>query len=258
MKRKLFMLMLILCLVAGLSLTAYASSNHLVDDAGLLTDTEAANLEAKLSQISDRHNVDIVIVAVDSTDGKSPMDFADDYYDYNGYREDGILLLVSMDDSDWWVSTTGYGITAITDAGLDYMSDRFVPYLSDGEFAQAFEKFADLCDEFITQAKTGDPYDSHNLPKEPFSLVTNLLIALGIGLVVAWIVTGSMKAKLKTVRQQAKADDYIASGSLQLTHSRDLFLYTHLDRREKPKSDSGSSTHTSSSGTTHGGGGGKF
>ena len=258
MKRKLFTLMLILCLVAGLSLTAYASSNHLVDDAGLLTDTEAANLEAKLSQISDRHNVDIVIVAVDSTDGKSPMDFADDYYDYNGYREDGILLLVSMDDSDWWVSTTGYGITAITDAGLDYMSDRFVPYLSDGEFAQAFEKFADLCDEFITQAKTGDPYDSHNLPKEPFSLVTNLLIALGIGLVAAWIVTGSMKAKLKTVRQQTKADDYIASGSLQLTHSRDLFLYTHLDRREKPKSDSGSSTHTSSSGTTHGGGGGKF
>ena len=258
MKRKLFTLMLILCLVAGLSLTAYASSNHLVDDAGLLTDTEAANLEAKLSQISDRHNVDIVIVAVDSTDGKSPMDFADDYYDYNGYRADGILLLVSMDDSDWWVSTTGYGITAITDAGLDYMSDRFVPYLSDGEFAQAFEKFADLCDEFITQAKTGDPYDSHNLPKEPFSLVTNLLIALGIGLVAAWIVTGSMKAKLKTVRQQAKADDYMTPGSLHLTYSRDLFLYTHLDRREKPKSSSGSSTHTSSSGTTHGGGGGKF
>ena len=258
MKRKLFTLMLILCLVAGLSLTAYASSNHLVDDAGLLTDTEAANLEAKLSQISDRHNVDIVIVAVDSTDGKSPMDFADDYYDYNGYRADGILLLVSMADSDWWVSTTGYGITAITDAGLDYMSDRFVPYLSDGEFAQAFEKFADLCDEFITQAKTGDPYDSHNLPKEPFSLVTNLLIALGIGLVAAWIVTGSMKAKLKTVRQQAKADDYMTPGSLHLTYSRDLFLYTHLDRREKPKSSSGSSTHTSSSGTTHGGGGGKF
>ena len=258
MKRKLFTLMLILCFVAGLTLTAYAATGHLVDDAGLLTNTDAANLETKLSQISDRYNVDVVIVTVDSTNGKSPMDFADDYYDYNGYRTDGILLLVSMDDSDWWVSTTGYGITAITDAGLDYMSDRFVPYLSDGEFAQAFEKFADLCDEFITQAKTGDPYDSHNLPKEPFSLVTNLLIALGIGLVVAWIVTGSMKAKLKTVRQQAKADDYIASGSLQLTHSRDLFLYTHLDRREKPKSDSGSSTHTSSSGTTHGGGGGKF
>ena len=258
MKRKLFTLMLILCLVAGLTLTAYAATGHLVDDAGLLTNTDAANLEAKLSQISDRYNVDVVIVTVDSTNGKSPMDFADDYYDYNGYRTDGILLLVSMEDSDWWVSTTGYGITAITDAGLDYMSDRFVLYFSDGEFAEGFDAFADLCDEFLAQAKTGDPYDNHNLPKDPFRFVRNLIVALVIGLVAAWFATGSMKAKLKTVHQQAKADDYIASGSLQLTKSRDLFLYTHLDRREKPKSSSGSSTHTSSSGTTHGGGGGKF
>lgn len=258
MKRKLFTLMLILCLVAGLSFTTYASSNRLVDDAGLLTGTDAAKLESKLSRISDRHNVDIVIVTVDSTHGKSPMDFADDYYDYNDYRADGILLLVSMEDSDWWVSTTGYGITAITDAGLEYMSDRFVPYFSDEEFAEGFNAFADLCNEFIAQAKTGDAYDFHNLPKEPFRFVTNLLIALVIGLVAAWIVTGSMKAKLKAVRQQASANDYMTPGSLHLTHSRDLFLYTHLDRREKPKSSSGSSTHTSSSGTTHGGGGGKF
>ena len=75
---------------------------------------------------------------------------------------------------------------------------------------------------------------------------------------IKFVVYDSMKAKLKTVRQQAKADDYMTPGSLHLTYSRDLFLYTHLDRREKPKSDSGSSTHTSSSGTTHGGGGGKF
>ena len=258
MKRKLFTLMLILCMVAGLTLTAYAASSHLVDSAGLLTSTDAASLESKLFQISDRHNVDVVIVTVDSTDGKSLMDFADDYYDYNGYRADGILLLVSMENSDWWVSTTGYGITAITDAGLEYMSDRFVSYLSDGEFAEGFDAFADLCDEFITQAKNGDPYDNHNLPKDPFRLVKNLIIALVIGIVAAWFTTGRMKAKLKTVHQQAKADDYIASGSLQLTHSRDLFLYTHLDRREKSESSSGSSTHTSSSGTTHGGGGGKF
>ena len=258
MKRKLFTLMLILCLVAGLTITAYAASNHLVDGAGLLTETDAAKLEAKLTQISDRCNLDVVIVTVDSTDGKSPMDFADDYYDYNDYRTDGILLLISMEDGDWWVSTTGYGITAITDAGLEYISDRFVPYLGDGEFAEGFDVFADLCDEFIAQAKTGDPYDNHNLPKDPFRFVRNLIVALVIGAAAAGFATGSMKAKLKTVHQQAKADDYIASGSLQLTQSRDLFLYTHLDRREKPKSSSGSSTHTSSSGTTHGGGGGKF
>ena len=258
MKKKLLVLMMILCLLIGSALNAYAATTHLTDNANLLTAAEVADLEEDLSQISRRHNVDVVIVTVDSTEGKGPMEFADDHYDYGGYREDGILLLISMEDSDWWVSTTGYGITVVTDAGLAHMADYFVPYLSDGEFAEGFAVFAELCDEFITQAESGDPYDVHNLPKDPFRFTRNLLIALVIGLAAAWIATGVKKAKLKTVREQSKADDYIAPGSMQLTHSRDLFLYTHLDRREKPKSSGGSSTHTSSSGTTHGGGGGKF
>jgi len=253
--KKLLILFLTLCL---LTVTVSASSSLLVDEAGLLTGSEAASLERQLTEISNRQGVDIVIVTVDSTGGASTMDYADDYFDYGGYRTDGILLLVSMEDRDWWISTTGYGITAITDAGLDYISDRFVSYLTDGEYAQAFREFATLCDEFITQAKTGDPYDSHNLPKDPFNFLINLLIALAIGLVAALIFTGSMKAKLKTVRQQPKADAYLKPGSLALTQSRDLYLYTHTDRREKPQSGGGSSTHTSSSGTSHGGGGGKF
>lgn len=251
-------ILLMTLLLAFCVVTVYALPAHMVDDAGLLTSTEKASLEQTLSEISNRHNVDVVVVTVDSTNGKSPMEFADDYYDYGGYRPDGILLLVSMEENDWWVSTTGYGIIAVTDAGLAYMSDRFVPYLSDGEYAQSFGEFANLCDSFLTQAKTGDPYDSHNLPKEPFGFFTSLVIALIAGLVAALIVTGKLKAQLKTVSLKAKADDYVKQGSLQLTHSQDLFLCSHLDRREKPKSSSGSSTHVSSSGTTHGGGGGKF
>ena len=184
------------------------------------------------------------------------MEYADDYYDYNGYGVDGILLLISMEDRDWWVSTTGFGITAITDAGLEYISDRFVPYLSDGEYAEGFRVFAELCDEFLTQARTGDPYDFYNLPKGPFEFGINLVIALALGLITALISTGVMKAKLKSVRQQTKADAYMINGSMRLTQSRDIFLYSHLDRQEKPKE--GSTTHTSSSGRSHGGGGGKF
>ena len=255
--KKLTSIFLAICLLSVLCLPANATAARLTDEADLLTSSEAAALEAKLDEISTRQGVDIVIVTVESTEGEEPRDFADDWFDYNDYGLDGILLLVSMEDSDWYVSTSGYGITAITDAGLEYISDRFVPHLSDGEYMEAFETFADLCDSFITQAKTGDPYDSHNLPKEPFNVVLNLLICLGIGLVVALIVTGKMCSDLVTVRQQVKADNYVIPGSLQLTNSRDLFLYSQVTKTERPKS-GGSSTHTSSSGRTHGGGGGKF
>ena len=186
------------------------------------------------------------------------MEYADDYFDYNDYAPDGVLLLVSMEESDWWISTTGYGIQAFTDAGIAYIGDQIVPYLSDGEYAGAFTAFTDLCDQFLSQAKTGDPFDTHNLPKEPFKPVRNVIIALVIGLAAAFFATGSMKKKLKSVAQKDQANDYVTPGSLQISQSRDFHLYTHLDRREKAQSGSGSSTHTSSSGTTHGGGGGKF
>ncbi|GCA67539.1 hypothetical protein KGMB01110_19750 [Mediterraneibacter butyricigenes] len=70
-----------------------------------------------------------------------------------------------------------------------------------------------------------------------------------------------MKKKLKSVRLQPAAGSYVKKNSMQITQSRDLFLYKTLGRTEKPKSEDrsgGSSTHSSSSGKTHGGGGGKF
>lgn len=262
--KKLICIFLTICLLTAFCLTANAASPLLTDEADLLTSAEEAALEQKLAEISARQGMDIVIVAVESTGNGNTRDFADDWFDYNDYRPDGILLLVSLAYSDWYVSTTGYGITAVTDAGLDYMSDQFVPYMSDGDFATAFDTFAELCDSFITQAKNGDPYDIHNMPKEPFSAGFNLLIAIAIGFVVAFISTGVMKGKLTSVRQQVRADNYVTPDSLQLTHSRDLFLYSRVTKTERVQSSSsssgrgGSSTHRSSSGRRHGGGGGKF
>ena len=257
--KKLITMLLVLLITLSFAVPAFAEAMpRLVDQADLLTDAQEASLLSKLDSISNRQGMDVVVVTADTLDGKSPMAYADDFYDYNGYAEDGILLLVSMEDSDWWISTAGYGITAFTDAGIEYLGDRFVPSLSDGDYAGAFETYANHCDEFITQAKTGDPYDTHNLPKEPFDFLLNLAVSFVIGLVIAAIATAVMKGKLKSVHAQAGASGYVKTGSMNVTHRQDLFLYRDVNRTAKPKDSSGSSTHTSSSGRSHGGGGGKF
>lgn len=257
--KKLITMLLALLITLSFAVPAFAEAMpRLVDQADLLTDAQEASLLSELDSISNRQGMDVVVVTADTLDGKSPMAYADDFYDYNGYAEDGILLLVSMEDSDWWISTAGYGITAFTDAGIEYLGNRFVPSLSDGDYAGAFEIFADHCDEFITQAKTGDPYDTHNLPKEPFDFLLNLAVSFVIGLVIAAVATAVMKGKLKSVRAQAGASGYVKTGSMNVTHRQDLFLYRDVNRTAKPKDSSGSSTHTSSSGRSHGGGGGKF
>ena len=239
---------------------------RVVDMAELLSDSDKTALLSKLDEISERQKLDIVVLTVNTLDGKTPRDYADDFYDYNGYgfgeNKDGILLLVSMEDRDWWISTTGYGITALTDAGIEYISEKFLSDLSDGDYAQAFTTYAELCDQFITQAKTGESYDTGNMPKEPFNVAWNILVAFVIGLVVAVIVTSIMKKQLKTVQLKSEANNYVKANSMILTENRDLFLYNQVSRRARPKetdnSSGGSSTHTSSSGTSHGGGGGKF
>lgn len=257
--KKILTVLLALLITLSFAVPAFAEAMpRLVDQADLLTDAQEAALLSKLDTISNKHGMDVVVVTADTLEGKSPTAYADDFYDYNGYCEDGILLLVSMKDSDWWISTAGYGITAFTDAGIEYLGNRFVPSLSDGDYAGAFEIYANTCDEFITQAKTGDPYDTHNLPKEPVAFLMNLGICFVIGLVIAAIATAIMKGQLKSVRSQSGAANYVKTGSLNVTHRQDLFLYRDVKRTAKPKDSGGSSTHTSSSGRSHGGGGGKF
>ena len=261
MKKRIFCLVGILLLAMCLIQPAFASDGiaRLMDEAGLLTDSEEAVLSEKLDEISLRQNLDVVIVTVESTGERTATEYADDYFDYSGYSEDGILLLISMDEREWAISTSGYGITAFTDAGLAYLSDQITDPMSAGNWNAAFHSFADLCDEFITQAKTGVPFDSGNLPKKSFTPVLTGLVSLGIGFVIAFFRMNKWKNQLYTVQAKAAAKDYVKAGSLKLTEQKDLFLYRRIDRREKSESSSGgSSTHTSSSGKTHGGASGSF
>lgn len=271
MKKKILVILFSLVISLWVSVPAFAAQTEgfvseyerVQDLADLLSDSEEAALLKKLDELSERQKMEIVVLTTDTLEGSTPRDYADDIYDYCGFgygeNRDGLLLLISMEDSDWYISTCGYGITAFTDAGIEYIGEQIKEHLSNGDFSSAFDKFAELCDDFITQARTGDPYDLHNLPREPFPLIW-IPISIAVGVCLSFLVVGSMKAKLKTVRFQSKASSYMKSGSLNITESRDLFLYSTVTRTEKPKNDSsgGSNTHTSSSGTTHGGGGGKF
>ena len=237
---------------------------RLLDMASLLSDEEVDSLTSRLDELSLRQKMDVVIATTDTLDGKSVVEYADDLYDYcsfgYGANRDGLILVISMEDNDWYISTCGYGITVFTDAGIEYIGKQIVPYLSDSDFAGAFATYITLCDEFITQAKTDKPYDIGSLPREPLSPAW-ILVSLIVGLILSCTTVGKMKAKLVTVRTQAAADSYIKPGTLNINDSREMFLYRSVTRTQKPKNNSssgGSSTHTSSSGTTHGGGGGKF
>ena len=237
-----------------------------VDLAGLVDSGITREIEEKLGEISTRQKMDIVIVTVNSLEGKTPVEFADDFYDDVGYgyfdSHDGILFLISMEDRDWVISTTGKAIETFTDAGQRYITDEIIPYISDGNYAKAFNIYAELCDDFITQAKKGEPYDVGHLPKTYFKVIW-IPISLVIGFAIAAIMAFAHKSEMKSIVKQQSASRYTKDGSINMFNSQDRFINNIVTSRTISTSDSsggggGSTTHTSSSGTSHGGSSGKF
>ena len=263
-----------LVLLLALAVPAFAAENgfadlyyRLNDSAEVLTEDEDSELEASLEELSVRQSFDVTIATIDSLESEgytSMEEYADDLYDYcqfgYGADRDGVLLLVSTGDRKWHISTCGYGITAFTDAGIQYLGEQMTPDMADGDYAAAFRTFIQWADSYVTAAREGHPYDVDNMPKEPFSIVY-LGVALVIGLVTALIVTGVMKSRLKSVAPQRDATSYVRQGSMNVTRSNDFYLYSTVSKSAKPKNEDnngGSSTHTSSSGDTFGGSSGKF
>ena len=139
--------------------------------------------------------------------------------------------------------------------------DNVTPFMSDGDFASAFDTFAWTCDDFIEQAQTGEPYDVGNMPDDFTGLL--LVIWLIPCLIVAAIISIFLKKwkrqSLKAVRFRADATEYLTAR--EITHKSDRFLYRNVVTvKVETDNDSpgGSFTHTSSSGRIHGGSSGKF
>lgn len=249
MTKKLFSILFVLVLSIMLSVTAFAAEDtlRLYDGADLLTDTEEITLLEKMNAVSEEYKVDIIIVTVDTVGDMSSDAFAEDFYDENnlGYGDsrDGVLLLIAMEERDYRILSNGsLGAAAISYDDIEDIGDTIASSLTDGDYVTAFNDFIDECEYQINGEINGFP----------FAFGKNLLISLAIGVVLALIVTGSMKGKLKSVRKQLAATEYTKRGSMQVTSSNDFFLYRIVDRQKKE------SNSSSSSGSSRNVGGGKF
>lgn len=250
MMKKMFSILLALLLCMALAAPVLAAdAPRLVDDAGLLTSSQERSICSKLDEISEQYQVDVVIVTVDSTGSYGPDRFTKAFYeeyDYGyGPDRDGVILLVAMDERDYRILSNGFAAQAISRSEIYEIGDRIQPDLSDGDYADAFRKFADACVYEIDGELNGFPFD--------FGM--SLLISLGIGLAVAGIATGIMAAQLRSVRRRYEAGEYTRPGSMKLTQSGDLFLYRTVSRRRRQTEYSGSRGGRSSRSSSNIGGG---
>ena len=185
-----------------------ADGQLIVDSADLLSQSQEAALGATAAQISEKHNISVVIVTVPSTDGKTAKLYADDYYDYHGYKPDGVLLLITLDNGagkrEAAITTTGKCEKTLTDSEVDKIFDDIMPDISSLNWNKAFELFLTDTDYYIS----------------PHVAWYWIPLSLLIGFIIALIIMFAVKSKLKSVKMQAGAKDYVRPGSMVVTASR--------------------------------------
>ena len=258
--KKLFSCVLLTLLLLTLFLPVYASFENpsIVDEAGYLMQSELDSLSKELDKVREKYDFEVAIYTESDMTSSTAEASADDIYDYQGYgageNDDGIMLYICSDTREYHFTTHGKGLKYFNPNGLAYLESKVVPHLSGNDYYEAFEEYIETTDELLQMAKDGNPYNEKQYSmKYLFGVIIVCLIAPL--LIAFWMMKRKLK-KMKTAVENDYAANYIKPGSMNLTTSRDLFLYSRITKTERPKSSSG--THTSSSGRTHGGRGGSF
>lgn len=243
MLKRILSVILILVLSIFCATAAFADTALLFDEPDILTADAEAELAAKLEGINERLGIDVAVAVVEELGDDDIAYYTEFYYDGAGYGEDGVLLLFCSSTRQAHIYTVGEGNSALGEVGRNFIFDEITYEMGEDDFAAAFGEYADLTAELIGRARAGDPY------KKPFGFGMALVISLGLGFIVAFIVTGSMKGQLKTVRAQRAAANYQRAGSMAIVNATEFFLYSKVDRVRK-ESQSSSSSSGGSGGTT--------
>lgn len=234
-----FILLLCLCI------TAAAAVPPVVDHSGLLTDEQVSDLNTYFDQIRQTEGYGVNVLTTDTLDGKSAQQYAEDYYDAH-IGGDGVLLVVCLQERYWYLSTNGSCARAISDNRANAIGERVIDLVREESYYEAFELFGGLIREQMSSSESGETVSSGSYGKA-------ILICLVIGLAAGGITTGIMAYNMRTVRSQHSAADYVCSGSLKLTGSHDIYLYSTLHKSAKPKSNS-----SGGGGRSRGGSGGRI
>lgn len=159
--KKLFgiLLILVLVLVPVLSmadigdLPADRQRPLLVDEGDILSPEEEETLLRELERISTEQKCDIAVIIPRTLGYQSAETFTEDFYDNYGYGQgttkDGVMLMVCMEERDYYFDSAGAAQDWFPYNTKLRIEDAFLGDLSNGDYLDAFLTFASSCERVL-------------------------------------------------------------------------------------------------------------
>ena len=237
MIKRLFAVLLCLGLLAANALAESGYPVLIDDDADLLTPLEESQLQADVAALN-AHGA----VAFFSTRQSGNTDLKAEYYFDARISPDvhhsGVVFMVDMANREIYVFTRGAIETKVGKAGAYAVTDNVYRYASAGQY---YECARAAFQEVLTLVEGGRVFS-------PMRVICNLLLALSIGLIAAYLVVRRASVQRATARP---SDTFSARADVRLS-----LVNKHLIKSTKRRRESSSGVRMGGGGGFSGGGGG--
>lgn len=245
---------------------------RVVDDAGMLSASEIAELEARAAEIAGAYRLDVGIHTAPEPVALSRTQYAEDYYRYNGYglgeNYDGIFLTVyrgSGDRAGTRLTVSGAGAAKLTETNENRLREYCEDAVNNG---QTFEGLRRWLDNVEHMERTG------RVPRTALYWILTALAGSALGSAVGGIALAGAKRRMRTPQPKTEANRYVLSDTSRITGAGAAYLYSTSSRHYIPPAESSrssgssgrrssgrssySGSYSGSSGSSHSGSGRRF
>ena len=212
---------------------------YVSDTAGLTSSDQWQKLESAAERVTDQYGCGVYIVTLqdyrDYGSYSSIRSFSEDFYNrYHlgiGEKRNGILLVLSMAERDY--SLIAYGSDAhyaFTDYGKTVLENGFLDDFRRDDWNSGFSDYISGCEQLLSRAADGNPVDVSYESRSgiPPELSTGIII--GVPLLVSFGACEGMRHRMKPVKTQSRADEYIVPGGIHFNLKRDVFVNRTVSR----------------------------
>lgn len=236
---------------------------HVYDFAELFSLQDVAIIQKKIRDLVDEVHFNIVVVTTDNLSGTA-MDYADNFYDYNNFGIDGVLLLIAMNTREVYISTAGNAFGIISNTRSQYIIEKITPQLTIGNYTQGVMGFLNEVQLYHSLGKDPSVGNYEVLPNGKIVFYKNLplLPILLFSFLASVLVTFLVVKRYKKIVLAKNANQYINEENLVIRNDVDQYINTVTTRiyvgNSSSSSGGGGDSHSGSSGASHGGAGGHF
>lgn len=255
--KKLIFIALLALVIATLSICVSASVSRtelVVDNDDVYSDAQEEALENALFELSSKYKCELSIVTVSSFGGMDAEEYAENYYDNNGYGygsdATGVLLLLSVTKREYYICLTGEAAKIFDRDNFSTLDDAVYFKARENDFYGVANAFISTSESIIFNYKA----ENSDTGFDKNAFVTGIIISVIVGLIAATIALLIMRSKMNNAKPQKNAGRYIRNGSFNLTISRDMYLYSTVRKVARPQNNN----RGGSSGRSRGGGGRRF